>query len=73
MTKLKLMAPGLFLVATQACENCRTVSGRSNDKGETRQISVRAWPQGMLPPVPAHVIHAAARGLRSVRLRTCAP
>ncbi len=37
MTKSKLMVMGVFLVAAQACENCRPV-GPSNNKGETRII-----------------------------------
>jgi hypothetical protein len=31
--------------------------------GETRQIMVRAWPQGMLPPVPAQVVGKVAFNL----------
>ena len=38
MTKSKLMMLGVFLVAAQACENCRPLPSTSNNKGEARII-----------------------------------
>ncbi len=38
MTKSKLLALGVFLVAIQACDNCRANPGPSSNKGEARII-----------------------------------